>query len=963
MSGNPEEWKWLYLCPDGDTFWDWSDTGDEIRWWNGGTLSFYQEIDLMMRRLQPHGLPRFEEILLVLSACRKTWPEADGPAAAFTKKIEQLDPDGWKDFPIYKWLNPLFEGLNRVHSLARKEGFGTEVSLAVLDAVFSREGDCVDDESAASLLKDFESGDVCTWVRNSKHREKKGNSRTPPLSLLQTVRNLVELLKTFSDSIDLKIIESTGLPAVVKPAELEQLPFTERLRGLIAELLVEGGELSGLARVATRLSALVNLPRRLSDPDELPLGGYTDVTNRGPIDRLMLSELAQDPDVLAVRVAMNEALYLRRESPPHEPLRQRMIFVDTGIRMWGVPRVYACAAALALAMQNPGRGASRVFTPAQASFVDAKIDSREGMIDLLGRLTPDPHPGVAVAELFRRESEGSEDADHILITTERVWQDAEFRRTISASRPESFHLVLVDRDGGCQLREVNHAGERELRKAQLDLDELLAEDGSVRNSKSSADETLPLFLRQDDCPLRLARGVVENRVMFHHEIGLIAHTGDGLLLQWKNPELGAVLLSTEFPKGRPVWMEIDPIERRAMYLFRRTVGRAMLFQVDIDGGKTYSVGLSVHFPLSSNVYVDGNIILLFCETEAIAFQLDTGQFVGMARLPKRCGLVHGGFVSCADGWHALQIHPKKPGAHSYGSRAMPMDEGSDSMVRLEKLPGQDLQLVWDHPEFPAPLSVDARGRVWCLSDPVKLVSNRLEGRECLSFALTSDQRHLAAWSPMRRSGGVLNILNHTIREIFGIPRVFELEPTALEIRGQIPDLRKNFTELYLTPEGGLHLCTKKDHLLTLEITGMKPQRLVWTQTLFGKKAKEDGWVKSVNRWKGEAVWDQRVKAAEFERVYLDLPGRFKIHEARTPDGSRALLDARGLLHLQSSDKSIPEVTMILKDGETSGWCSDGVYFGRKYFIGERKGNPKRALGYVERFVAHILKMNREEVPL
>ena len=67
------------------------------------------------------------------------------------------------------------------------------------------------------------------------------------------------------------------------------------------------------------------------------------------MDRLLLSELAHDDLTLAVRIAMNEALYLRRETPPSNPPKHRAVLLDSGIRLWGVPRVFATAVGMALA--------------------------------------------------------------------------------------------------------------------------------------------------------------------------------------------------------------------------------------------------------------------------------------------------------------------------------------------------------------------------------------------------------------------------------------------------------------------------------------------------------------------------------------------------------------------------------------------------------------------------------------
>ena len=77
-------------------------------------------------------------------------------------------------------------------------------------------------------------------------------------------------------------------------------------------------------------------------------GGVADITNRGPLDRLLLSELAHDDLTLAARVALNEALYLRREPPMREPPGALGLLLDSGVRLWGIPRVLATAVALAL---------------------------------------------------------------------------------------------------------------------------------------------------------------------------------------------------------------------------------------------------------------------------------------------------------------------------------------------------------------------------------------------------------------------------------------------------------------------------------------------------------------------------------------------------------------------------------------------------------------------------------------
>jgi hypothetical protein len=60
---------------------------------------------------------------------------------------------------------------------------------------------------------------------------------------------------------------------------------------------------------------------------------------------------------------------------------------------------------------------------------------------------------------------------------------------------------------------------------------------------------------------------------------------------------------------------------------------------------------------------------------------------------------------------------------------------------------------------------------------------------------------------------------------------------------------------------------------------------------------------------------------------------YKLQAAKWEDGSEAYLDSRGMLHLKSSDRAIPELTLVLADGEMAGWTSDGDRFGPTYFTG------------------------------
>ncbi|QYS87609.1 hypothetical protein JJC03_07295 [Flavobacterium oreochromis] len=80
-----------------------------------------------------------------------------------------------------------------------------------------------------------------------------------------------------------------------------------------------------------------------------PLGGVTDLTNKGDFDKLLISEFAYDDDIFMSRLANNEALFIEREIPPQKNTFVRYILLDTSIYNWGIPKKIAFALALAIA--------------------------------------------------------------------------------------------------------------------------------------------------------------------------------------------------------------------------------------------------------------------------------------------------------------------------------------------------------------------------------------------------------------------------------------------------------------------------------------------------------------------------------------------------------------------------------------------------------------------------------------
>ena len=335
-----------------------------IAWQSGETIAFRDEVLAVTQRLAGKGLPTFGAIALLLATTRQGWPAA---RERFREHAQGLGSPGGGDsncaaacvtlravgHRVARETAELVQGLDRIAALPA-ELFRTLAAKASLaEVIFESAERTVNAESGvgrprrAGMGRDpaaFEN----PWPRNAT-----------------ALRELLDIIEAFKpglrdlDADRLALRLRTGLDELVR-SPAESLSPAERVRRLLGEI-GDDPELAELSKLARDLLAAVQMPRSLKRHEELPAGGVSDISNRGQLDRLLLSELAHDDMTLAVRVAVNEALYIQRESPPREPPHHRVLLVDTGIRTWGVPRVYITAVALALAATADAHGELSVF--------------------------------------------------------------------------------------------------------------------------------------------------------------------------------------------------------------------------------------------------------------------------------------------------------------------------------------------------------------------------------------------------------------------------------------------------------------------------------------------------------------------------------------------------------------------------------------------------------------------------
>jgi hypothetical protein len=85
-----------------------------------------------------------------------------------------------------------------------------------------------------------------------------------------------------------------------------------------------------------------------------------------------------------------------------------------------------------------------------------------------------------------------------------------------------------------------------------------------------------------------------------------------------------------------------------------------------------------------------------------------------------------------------------------------------------------------------------------------------------------------------------------------------------------------------------------------------------------------------------------VNWVRFQPIEAPEGARYKLSEAAWKDGRRVLLDSRGLVHLQSLDTALPELTFVLASQDVPAvWDSNGKVWGNTYFLGTREQTPAK----------------------
>lgn len=849
-----------YLSPATDDVWDWADDGDAITWLDGSTVTFREEIVRSLERLAPHGWPPFASLIWLFGAVRgKNPPEL---------------MDRWQ-------LGPRFaDQFARLAAIPADIRAQTTSSGVLAEVVFSQ----------SRLLAPADM-DVLRMLREGAVPLEL-STPTRPAALHSRSKALHALLEGMesvsSDQLLLRL--QTGLNSLPGAAQLDVLPAVQ-VRDMLGSVSTDP-ELSGIARLVRDLMAAVHVPRRMTERDDMALGGVSDISNRGSLDRLLLSELAHDDLTLAVRIALNEALFLRREPPVRQPPTALAVLLDSGVRMWGVPRVLATGVALALIANGKDRQHVIVRRAVQGRAVPVNLLNREGLITHLSALDRSAHPGAALAD-FIAGIDPTQRPEIVIITTPEAAADRAFIQEVHRSGLASFQLGTVSRSGKFML--TRWPGGAVLAEATVRVDDLLpvapkpGPSPSARNplgSLSNCIAELPAGLTRHEFPMLLPVNQPLLRSIQLLGGGFAGITRDRALYQWGRSGNGARLITHGLPPG-----PVQGFYQRAdgSYVIVKGQPPDALCTIVAAGGSMIS-----QFPCGrdiQHVFPQEDSMILLSAGKIIARRLPDGALLGE---------LDAAWSAATNAYIRLQ--------NPFWYR--PIWRGTE--LRLEPALHPNLSLKDALGVF------EYEGRPWAI----------LPTGELVDLGTQNLQIKVPMWSkagPYNAQGMGFVCDDHSC--FFMEERTTRplLRGTALRIDCPAPaptrSMRVHFTECRVA-SGAIALRSLKGSWF----------QITWEEHYSGFNLRP---VDAAD-WPHRAVFDP---LPPMDGVPISL------RVAQFPNGLRVWLDSRGFLFLRSApEKTIPELCIgLCQEGSLPVSSGEGRFTGPRFFFGDRLPEDRKGV--------------------
>jgi len=631
-----------YAVPPTNYFWHWSSDGHAIEWWDDSTISLREEILTILSNLSEHGgIPPIGSLLLILASCNQQEEKAiAGFLHVFAENSQASVSSDTETF-----LSAIKNSLIIISQLPKELRYGLRAKTKLCQALFARTETSHRTEIAQNILFELQAASPSSLLEASSNATSIQRLLRDGKTILKSCAELTteKLQHLIETGLEFEHLSAAEISNPLHPAENDNRPLLDLLES-------ESHELKGIASLARKVIGLISVPRPAKRDEELRIGGVSDIINRGTPDRLLISELAWDDLALATRLAHNEALYYRRETPPENAPAERIILMDHGLRYWGLLRLYAHAAVLGLKTHSNDHAnlTTRSFITHKERHQEITLESVHDVKTALTRLPTHIDPSPALLSLHQNLLENPPNGipDLFFITTIESISGIETKNTINTLatliRKYGGHcyLILISQNGDLLFEEHLGAQTKLLQKGRLDLNEILPQTTKTlnRDTPKKASETLnktdleevtaTSFYNHYPPPLLFhARPkIIHNCIEDKETSSFIGVNTERKIMRWFHSDKPAEELSHPLP-GREHWVHMEDGKLLVACSGTKAGDSVQVLKINNDGCYEALPTCSSRHPFPIRVLFTHHNLLIIYTDNVEAISIDTGKRV------------------------------------------------------------------------------------------------------------------------------------------------------------------------------------------------------------------------------------------------------------------------------------------------------------------------------------------------
>ncbi len=509
-------------------FWQWEELHSVISIPGESTIAYTDYVTEVIKQLAPQGLPPFGSLLLAIVATN--------PRATFSLeeigRILKAALNTHED----EILSDAMSFLHLLGSLPEEYKSGPK-RLLMFQAIFEN---C---HYKLAIAKSHLQKSVIV----QRGFPKKISAKQPfQKNVFSCDFRVIALLNKRFPTAGSIINQIAGIPDVAEELMLEESspkPVEEFVDELIAH-----ARTFHVGSLVKRIWSGLNIPVHSSLPSQQPLGGFSDITNKGDFDKLLLSEFANDDLLFLTRLANNEALYIQREVPPESHKMERVILIDVSLKNWGTPKTVAFATMLAIAKHPKTSISCKAYVIGQA-FHAVGIDSVHTLIEGLQIVEGGLHPARGL-DAFFKHFPSAENREVFVITEPSTLKQGDMLRAMQEYQPLINYVIYTDAEGNIDVYKKQQNSKKHLQHLLLPLHTLW------QKPKPKTPEPQPARDRgtmQTDLPILIKSPYNAKHFISTSDGELFVVTADRILLRFYSKE------SNYYEKGWEMVCEHLPV--------------------------------------------------------------------------------------------------------------------------------------------------------------------------------------------------------------------------------------------------------------------------------------------------------------------------------------------------------------------------------------------------------------------